>query len=37
MSRETAMDYIREQLDQSSDRVVALVYWFIYGLTREKT
>ena len=36
MSLEYVMDYIRKQLEKSSDREVGLVYWFVHGLTEEK-
>lgn len=35
MSRECMIASIREKLEQSSDRIVELVYWFVHGLTRE--
>ena len=35
MSREYVIEYIRAKLEQSSDRILNIVYWFIYGLTKE--
>lgn len=36
MSREYMIDYIRAKLEQASDRILGIVYWFVHGLTEEK-